>query len=210
MIQILIVDSHPIVRTGLELFLNSKPDFKVIGTLGSGIEIFEFVRRHDVDVIISEIDLPELNGITALRAIKKENKDVNVLMFSHQPEEIYAISTLKAGASGYLNKTASIETIEAAIIKIHSGEISLSEKMDKHFRYEDTRKSRSRLFKKLSTREVEVLKLLSIGRKNKEIAGELDINEKTVSTYKARLFKKLNVTNIVDLIHQAKHHNLAS
>jgi len=208
MIHILIVDSHPIVRKGLELFLNSKTDFKVIGSLGSGIEIFEFVRRHKVDVIISEIDLPELNGITALRAIKKENKSVNVLMFSHQPEEIYAISTIKAGASGYLNKEANVEEIETAIRKISEGEISLSEKMDKHFRYEDTRKSRSRMFKKLSTREIEVLKLLSIGRKNKEIAQELDINEKTVSTYKARLFKKLNVTNIVDLIHQAKHHNL--
>jgi len=208
MIQILIVDSHPIVRTGLELFLNSKPDFKVVGKLSSGIEIFEFVRRHNVDVIISEVDLPELNGITALRAIKKEYQSINVLMFSHQPEEIYAISTLKAGASGYLNKTASVDEIETAIRKIHSGGISLSEKMDKHLRYEDTRKSRSRMFKKLSTREVEVLKLLSIGRKNKEIAQELDINEKTVSTYKARLFKKLNVTNIVDLIHQAKHHNL--
>ncbi|WP_400074743.1 response regulator [Winogradskyella sp. R77965] len=208
MIHILIVDSHPIVRTGLELYLGSKSDFKIVGNLSSGIEIFEFVRRNKVDVIISEIDLPELNGITALRAIKKEYKSINVLMFSHQPEEIYAISTLKAGASGYLNKTASVEEIEAAVRKIHSGGTSLSDKMDKHFRYEDTRKSRSRMFKKLSTREVEVLKLLSIGRKNKEIAQELDINEKTVSTYKARLFKKLNVNNIVDLIHQAKHHNL--
>jgi DNA-binding NarL/FixJ family response regulator len=210
MINILIVDSHPIVRTGLELYFNTKPDLKVVGSLGTGIEIFEFIRRHKVDVIISEVDLPELNGITALRAIKKENKSIHVLMFSNQPEEIYAISTLKAGASGYLNKSASVETIEAAVRKIHSGEISLSEKMNKHLHYEDTRKSRSRLFKKLSTREVEVLKLLSIGRKNKEIAEELDINEKTVSTYKARLFKKLNVTNIVDLIHQAKHHNLTS
>ena len=111
MIHILIVDSHPIVRTGLELFLNSKPDLKVVGSLGSGIEIFEFVKRHNVDVIISEVDLPELNGITALRAIKKENNSVQVLMFSHQPEEIYAISTIKAGASGYLNKTASVEEI---------------------------------------------------------------------------------------------------
>tara|TARA_Y100000815_G_scaffold156216_1_gene141939 strand:- start:77 stop:706 length:630 start_codon:yes stop_codon:yes gene_type:complete len=208
MIQILIVDSHPIVRAGLELYLNSKPDLKVVGSLSSGIEIFDFIRKQKVDVIISEIDLPELNGITALRAIKKENKSINVLMFSHQPEEIYAISTLKAGASGYLNKEASVDMIEEAVRKVHSGEISLSEKMDKHLRYEDTRRSRSRMFKKLSTREVEVLKLLSIGRKNKEIAEELDINEKTVSTYKARLFKKLNVNNIIDLIHQAKHHNL--
>ncbi|WP_299130190.1 response regulator transcription factor [uncultured Winogradskyella sp.] len=210
MIRILVVDNHPIVRKGLELYLNKNVKFKVVGSLSSGIEIFEFVRRHKVDVIISEIDLPELNGITALRAIKKENKSINVLMFSHQPEEIYAISTLKAGASGYLNKDASVEAIEAAIEKIYNGDISLSDKMDKHLHYEDTRKSRSRLFKKLSTREVEVLKLLSIGRKNKEIAEELDINEKTVSTYKARLFKKLNVTNIIDLIHQAKHHNLTA
>ena len=132
MIRILIVDNHPIVRTGLELFLNSKPDLEVVGKLSSGIEIFEFVRRHQVDVIISEIDLPELNGITALRAIKKENKSVNVLMFSHQPEEIYAISTLKAGASGYLNKAADVDAIETAVRKIHGGEVSLSEKMDKH------------------------------------------------------------------------------
>jgi DNA-binding NarL/FixJ family response regulator len=208
MIHILVVDSHPIVRTGLELFLNGKQDFKVVGSLGSGIEIFEFLRGNHVDVIISEIDLPELNGITALRAIKKENKTINVLMFSSQPEEIYAISTLKAGASGYLHKGASIYDLENAVRKIHGGEVSLSEKMEKHLHYEDTRKSRTRLFKKLSTREVEVLKLLSIGRKNKEIAEELDINEKTVSTYKARLFKKLNVTNVVDLIHQARHHNL--
>jgi len=210
MINILIVDSHPIVRTGLDLFLSSKADFNVVGKLNSGIEIFEFIRRNNVDVIISEIDLPELNGITALRAIKKENKDIRVLIFSYQPEEIYAVSTIKAGASGYLTKSANTEDIEMAVREVYGGKISLSEKMDKHLHYEDTRKSPSRLFKKLSTREVEVLKLLSIGRKNKEIASELDINEKTVSTYKSRLFKKLNVNNIVDLIHQAKHHNLTT
>ncbi|MCC1483887.1 response regulator [Winogradskyella immobilis] len=209
MVKILIVDSHPIVRKGLELILDSFPDFKVVGLLNSGIEIFEFVRRNDVDVIISEVDLPELNGITALRAIKKENKHINVLMFSNQPEEIYAISTLKAGASGYLHKSASPDKIIEAINTIQDDKVYLSEKMDKHYKFEDTRKSSTRLFKRLSTREVEVLKLLSIGKKNKEIAKELEINEKTVSTYKARLFKKLNVTNLVDLIHQAKHHDLA-
>ncbi|MDO1502585.1 response regulator [Winogradskyella maritima] len=76
MVQVLVVDSHPIVRKGLELYLNSHPNLKVVGCLNSGIEIFEFVRRNNVDMIVSEIDLPELNGITALRAIKKENKDI--------------------------------------------------------------------------------------------------------------------------------------
>jgi DNA-binding NarL/FixJ family response regulator len=209
MIKVLVVDSHPIVRTGLKLLFETNTGIEVVGTVGSGIEIFEFVRRHPVDVIISEIDLPELNGITALRAIKKEHGDIKVIMFSYQPEEIYAISTIKAGASGYLHKSSSIETIKEAILKVFGGGVYLSEVMSKHLNFNDTKNKKSKLFKKLSTREVEVLKLLSSGKKNKEIAIELDINEKTVSTYKARLFKKLNVTNLVDLIHQAKHNELA-
>jgi len=209
MIKVLVVDYHPIVRTGLKLLFDTNPDIEVVGSVGSGIEIFEYIRRHHVDVIISEIDLPELNGITALRAIKKEHREVKVIMFSYQPEEIYAISTIKAGASGYVHKSASVNTIKDAVLKVHNGEIYLSEAMAKHLNFNDTKNKKSKMFKKLSTREVEVLKLLSSGKKNKEISQELEINEKTVSTYKARLFKKLNVTNLVDLIHQAKHNELA-
>lgn len=205
MIKVLVVDYHPIVREGLKLLFESDPDIEVVGTVGTGIEIFEFIRRYPVDVIISEIDLPELNGITALRAIKKEHEKVKVIMFSYHPEEIYAISTIKAGASAYILKTVDTQTIREAIIKVHNAEIYLSANMEKHLHFNDTRNSKSKLYKRLSTREVEVLKLLSTGKKNKEIALELDINEKTVSTYKARLFKKLNVTNLVDLIHQAEH-----
>ena len=205
MIKVLVVDYHPIVRAGLKLLFETDPDIEVVGNVGTGIEIFEFIRRFPVDVLISEIDLPELNGITALRAIKKEHENLKVIMFSYHPEEIYAITTIKAGASGYLSKTADTKTIKEAILKVYNGGIYLSDKMAKHLNYEDTKNSKSKLYKRLSTREVEVLKLLSSGRKNKEIAQELDINEKTVSTYKARLFKKLNVTNLVDLLHQAKH-----
>lgn len=205
MTKVLVVDHHPIIRTGLKLLYSNDPDIEVVGTIGSGIEIFEFIRRYPVDVIISEIDLPELNGITALRAIKKEHKNLKVIMFSHHPEEIYAISTIKAGASGYLSKSIDTATIKEAIMKVAQGGVYLSEHMAKHLKFDDARNKRSKLYKRLSTREVEVLKLLSSGKKNKEIAQELEINEKTVSTYKARLFKKLNVTNLVDLIHQAEH-----
>ena len=159
MIKVLVVDNHPIVRKGLELVFREHNDIQVVGSVGSGVEIFEFVRRHPVDVIISEIDLPELNGITALRAIKKEHSDINIIMFSYHPEEIYAISTIKAGASGYVSKKESIEVIEKAILQAYKGELYLSEKMAKHLKYDDTKKSRSRIYKRLSTREVEVLKL---------------------------------------------------
>lgn len=209
MLNILLVDNHPIVREGLKSLLSNSSEYNIVGALGSGVEIFDFIRKNEVHLIFSEIDLPELNGITALRAIKKEHKSIKIIMFSHQPEEIYAISTLKAGASGYVSKNASPRDIITAINTVIKGEVYLSEKMDKHYKYTDTAKSRTRLFKRLSTREVEVLKLLSVGKKNKHIAEELNINEKTVSTYKARLFKKLNVDNVIDLVHQARHHDLA-
>lgn len=210
MIKVLVVDGHPIIRKGLQLLFEDSSEIKVVGAVGSGIEIFEFIRRYPIDVIISEIDLPELNGITALRAIKKEHHDLKVVIFSHHPEEIYAISVLKAGASAYISKNVDTSTIKEAILKVYNGGIYLSNNMAKHLTFNDTKKSVSKLYKRLSTREVEVLKLLSSGKKNKEIAQELDINEKTVSTYKARLYKKLNVNNLVDLIHQAKHLELTS
>ncbi len=205
MIKVLIVDYHPIVRTGFKLLFSNDPEIQIVGDIGTGIEIFEFVRRFPVDVIISEIDLPELNGLTALRAIKKEHHNLKVIMFSYHPEEIYAISTVKAGASAYLSKSSTVDVIREAILKVYKGDIYLSKNMAKHLAFDDTKNTTSKIYKRLSTREIEVLKLMSSGKKNKEISEELKINEKTVSTYKARLFKKLNVTNIVDLIHQAKH-----
>lgn len=204
MIKLLVVDHHPIIRKGLELLFITSSNIQVVGTLDDGEAIFEFLNKNKVDIIISEIDLPKLNGITALRRLNKEHPDVRVIMFSAQPEEVYAMNTIKAGASGYLCKTANIVTLKEAIIKVYSGGIYLSNDLAQRLAI-GKRVSRSgNFYKKLSTREIEVLKLISSGRKNKEIAIELAINEKTVSTYKARLMKKLNVSNIVDLINRAK------
>ncbi|WP_026753929.1 response regulator transcription factor [Sediminibacter sp. Hel_I_10] len=208
MIKVLVVDNHPIVTTGFELFFRNHETIQVVGTLSNGVDIFDFVRNNPVNVIISEIELPELNGITALRAIKKEYSHINIIMYSYHPEEIYAISTIKAGASGYISKSENLDFIEKGIVAANKGEVYLSEKMSKHLKYNDARMSKSRIYKRLSAREVEVLKLLSSGKKNKEIAKELDINEKTVSTYKARLYKKLNVNNLIDLVNQGKQIDL--
>ena len=205
MIKVLVADHHPIIRTGLKMLFESSPDIQVIGSVTTGKELFDFVGKTNVDVVLSEIDLPELNGITALRTLKKEYSDVKVIMFSTHPEEIYAVSTIKAGASGYLAKTVSTQTIKDAILKVYNGGIYISNDLAQRLAFDERSNKPSRLYKKLSTREVEVLKLLSSGRRNKEIAKELEINEKTVSTYKARLMKKLNVTNLVDLVNQARH-----
>ncbi|MEO8933959.1 MAG: response regulator transcription factor [Xanthomarina sp.] len=205
MIKLLIVDSHPIIRKGIELLFVASKDIKVVGGVSNGEAIFEFLKQESADVILCEIDLPKLNGITALRRLSKEYPKVKVLMFSSQPEEIYALNTIKAGASGYLTKTANIITIKEAIMKVGQGDTYLSNSLAHKVAFgRQLNKSSQSPYRKLSTREIEVLKLISVGRKNKEIAQELEINEKTVSTYKARLMKKLHVENIVDLINRAK------
>lgn len=205
MIKLLVVDSHPIIRKGIELLFVASKDIKVVGGVSNGEAIFDFLKQEKADVILSEIDLPKLNGITALRRLSKEYPQIKVLMFSSQPEEIYALNTLKAGASGYLSKSANIITIKEAIMKVAEGSNYLSNNLASKVAFgRHVNKSSKSLYKKLSTREIEVLKLISVGRKNKEIALELEINEKTVSTYKARLMKKLHVENIVDLINRAK------
>lgn len=205
MIKVLVVDHHPIVRKGIYSLFEASPEIQIVASVDNGKELFEYVSKNAVDVIISEIDLPGLNGITALRTLKREFSDVKVIIFSAHPEEVYAVSTIKAGASGYLPKSVDTNTIKEAIFKVFNGGIYISNNLAQRLAFDETGNKPSKLYKKLSTREVEVLKLLTSGRKNKEIAQELEINEKTVSTYKARLLKKLNVTNIVDLINQARH-----
>ena len=142
----------------------------------------------------------DTNGITVLRTIKKEYSDVSVIMFSTHPEDIYAISAIKAGASGYLSKTVKTSTIKRAILKVFKGGIYVSKELAETLTFEKNSLGTMNLYKKLSTREVEVLKLISSGKRNNEIASQLNINEKTVSTYKIRLMKKLNVSNLVELI----------
>lgn len=204
MIKLLVVDHHPIIRKGLELLFVTSTNIQVVGLLDDGEAIFDFLRRNHVDMILMELDLPKLNGITALRRLKADYPEIKVLIFSAQPEEVYAISTIKSGAHGYVPKTGNIFTIKEAINKVSEGGIFLNPDLAHSMALGRKVNRTGTNYKKLSTREVEVLKLLSVGKKNKEVAEELDINEKTVSTYKARLMKKLNVTNLVDLINQAK------
>ncbi len=204
MINLLVADSHPIVQKGLRSLFKSSSDIKIVGMVDSTEALFDFVSKNSVDVVLMEMDIPSVNGVTALRRLKKEYPDVKVVMFSGQSEDVYAISTLKAGASGYLSKGVSTDMIGEALVKVGSGGIFISNDLAQRLAFDESTNKPRRLFRRLSTREVEVLKLLAAGRRNKHIAEELNLNEKTVSTYKARLMRKLNVDNMVDLLQQAK------
>lgn len=204
MINLLIADPHPIIRKGLEHLFSTSTNIKIVGSVDNGEAILEFIKNEPVDIILSEIDLPKLNGLTVLRYLKTDYPDIKAVMFSGHPEEVYGLNAIRAGASGYISKSVNIITINDALIKVHEGGIYLSNELTQQLAFGTRVNKNGTFFKKLSTRETEVLKLLAIGRKNKEVSKELNINEKTVSTYKARLMKKLKVTNLVDLVNQAK------
>lgn len=204
MIKLLIADHHPIIRKGLELLFSASSNIQIMGSVDDGEAIVDFIKKVPVDIILTEIDLPKLNGLTLLRVLKNDHPNIKTIIFSGQPEEVYAINAIKAGASGYVSKTVNIITINEAILKVNDGGIYLSDEITKQLNLGKKVNRSGNFYKKLSTREAEVLKLLCVGKKNKEVAKELNINEKTVSTYKARLMKKLKVTNLVDLVAQAK------
>ena len=204
MITILIADSHPIVRLGIKQVLASASGFEVIGAVSSTTELFAALEKVTPDVVMLEMDIPEINGIATLRKIKQDFPSTKVLMYSGQSEDVYALSTIRAGAFGYLSKTASVDYIISAIKKVSEGNMFITNELAQRLAFDEGTQKPRRFFRKLSTREVEVLKLLASGKRNKEVAEGLNLNEKTVSTYKARLMRKLNVDNLVDLLQQAK------
>lgn len=204
MIKVLIADSHPVVRLGIKKVLESSSDIEIIGDVSTTEELFESLKNISPDVIILEMDIPEINGIAALRKLKLEFPDIKTLMFSGQSEDVYALSTIRAGAYGYLSKTADLDYIVSAVKKVSEGNMFITNELAQRLAFDEGTQKPRRFFRKLSSREVEVLKLLASGKRNKEVAEGLNLNEKTVSTYKARLMKKLNVDNLVDLLQQAK------
>lgn len=204
MIKVLIADNHPIIRMGVTKVLQDAKGFEVIEAAATTSELFEKLEKVTPDVVMLEMDIPEINGIATLRKIKKEYPEIKVLMYSGQSEDVYALSTIRAGAFGYLSKASDIDYILSAVKKVSEGNMFITNELAQRLAFDEGTQKPRRFFRKLSTREVEVLKLLASGKRNKDVAIGLNLNEKTVSTYKARLMKKLNVDNMVDLLQQAK------
>ncbi|MGB0455413.1 MAG: response regulator [Flavobacteriaceae bacterium] len=199
MIRVLVADHQPIVNYGIRMLFDSSNDIKIVSTVDTAKQLINYLKKGSVDVVLMSMDLPDMNGITILRKIKKNYNNVRVIIFSAQPENIYASSGIRAGASGFLSKTATTSTIKKAILKVYKGGMYVTNAMAQKLTF-DKNKGETDLYHKLSTREIEVLKLICNGKKNNQIAEELNINPKTVSTYKSRLMTKLNVTNLISLI----------
>ena len=205
MITLTIADHHPIISDGLSYILKDTPH-NIIKVVTDGVDLIPSLEEQVPDLIVMEIDMPNLQGLSAIKELRKLFPGIKIMVLSIHPEEMYALSAIKAGAMGYISKTADSAIVLKALLQVARGGIYLNNSLVEMLSNTDPSKNNSLAYryKKLSTRETEVLNMLSSGKRNKDIAETLDINEKTVSTYKTRLLKKLDASSLAELIQQAR------
>lgn len=204
MIKVCLADNQPVVHFGVKSYFKDHAEISVVGHVGNYNMILDLLKIKPIDVLVLDLELEGLTSLNLVKYIIKEFPNTKVVVFSNLSENIYAPNSMKAGVAGYLHKTAKLETLGNVIVKVNNGAVIFSEAIKKNLALIAKQNKNERLYRKLSNREIEVLRFLSDGKKNNEIAKILDLNEKTISTYKLRLLTKLNVTNLVDLVNKAK------
>lgn len=204
MIKVCLADNQPVVHFGVKSYFKDHAEISVVGHVGNYNMILDLLKIKPIDVLVLDLELEGLTSLNLVKYIIKEFPNTKVIVFSNLSENIYAPNSLKAGVSAYLHKTAKLETLGNVIVKVNNGAVIFSDTIKKNLALIAKQNKNERLYRKLSNREIEVLRFLSDGKKNNEIAKILDLNEKTISTYKLRLLTKLNVTNLVDLVNKAK------
>jgi two-component system, NarL family, response regulator LiaR len=189
-IQILLVDDHSVVRHGLRMFLELDPDIEVIGEASNGEEALEFIRRQKPDVVVMDILMPVMDGITAIQAIRKDHPGVEVIALTSVLEDASVVNAVRAGAIGYLLKDTGAEELRRSIKAAANGQVQLSpEAAARLMREIRTPESPE----KLTERETDVLRLLASGKTNKEIALALHVSETTVKSHVSSILSKLGV-----------------
>lgn len=196
MIRLLLADDHAVVRKGLQLFIGYEENLDLLAEAGDGDELMEMIANNPADILLLDLDMPKMNGLTAIRKIKGIAPDLKIIILTMHPEDIYGATARQMGAAGYIIKDDEPKKLIESINRVFDGEMIFSEKVLK-----GSEKS-NRI--KLSKREIEVLKLLSNGMSNKDISAELEISDKTVSTYKLRLLNKIGAKSVVDLVNFGK------
>jgi len=202
MIKILLVDDHLLVRQGIKKILELEEDFEVVGEAANGVEALEALENNEVDVILLDINMPELNGIETLRKIKEMDEDQKVIMLTFHDEREYLVETINLGANGYILKDAESDSLIKGIRDVNKGgsyvHPSLAGALLKDHKQTESEPKLSKEMedlKRLTRREKEVLSLISQGMNNREIANSLFISEKTVKNHVSNIFKKIHVND---------------
>jgi DNA-binding NarL/FixJ family response regulator len=203
MIRVLIVDDHAIVREGIKRLLESTDDILVVGEAATGEELLARVLEGSFDVALLDIQMPGIGGIEALREIGRIDRQIAVLVFSMHAEEVYAVRALREGAAGYLSKSAPPSRVLEAIRTVASGQRFIAPDVAQALASYIVRDSARPSHEALSQREFEVFRRIAAGRTMTEIASELALSVKTVSTYRTRVLEKLAARSNAELVRYA-------
>jgi len=212
-IKILIADDHAIVRHGLRQSLCREEGLTVVAEAENGRRAVELSAEHNPDLIIMDVSMPDMNGIEASLKILKINPGIRIIALSMHPEKQYVLAMMKSGVRGYLVKTNLFEELLTAIRTVMDGNIFLSPEITEHIVnsvIQPGAKKDVPVFYTLSSREREILQLISEGRTHSEIAERLFISKKTVDSHKLNIMKKLNLDSIPALTKFAVKHGITS
>lgn len=209
-IQVAVADDHPVVRKGVGAILGQSPHLEVCAEYVSAKELMDGLAGRCWDVLVLDINLKDGNGVELTQQITALHPDACILILSIYPEEQYAMRALKAGAMGYLNKDSIPDKLIDAVRRIGSGRRFISDELAELLAHQALTGGGSQApHHRLTDRELQVLCLLAGGKGNQEIASHMHISPKTVSTYRARLLDKLQLSNTAELIGYALTHNLS-
>ena len=208
MIRVLVADDHAVVRRGVVQILAESPHIVVAGEASCGSEVLRAVRENDYDIVLLDIAMPGGSGLEVLKELQSLKPDVQVLILSMYPEKQYALRALKAGAAGYLTKDSAPDELIEAIERISQGNKYITRSLAQEMASELGGRAGKELHEALSDREYQVMRLLAAGKSVSEIATQLSLSVKTVSTYRTRILEKLDLKTTAEIMHYALERGL--
>ena len=208
MIRVVIADDHTIVRDGLKQLLLGAGGFDVVGEAQDGHEVLRHVRETDFDVLLLDVSMPGKSGLELIKQVKSERPRLRVLVLSMHQEHQYAVRAIRSGASGYMTKESATTQLVSALRKVASGGAYITAEVAEQLALGAMPGSEGPPHASLSDREFQVFRLLASGVAVSDIAHQLNLSVKTISTHKARLMQKLGTTNPAELVRYALRHRL--
>ncbi|MBX9611039.1 MAG: response regulator transcription factor [Burkholderiales bacterium] len=210
MIRIILLDDHALIRRGLRETLSEETDFRIVGEASDYGELRELLRTVECDVLLLDMNLPGRSGLDVLKVLADEGSPIRSLVVSMYPEDQYALRALKAGALGYVNKSAETNTLLQAVRTVAMGRKFITPEIASALVETLTAPTDSKPHERLSDREYQTMILIASGYKLSEIAEKLTLSPKTVSVYRARLLEKMTLSNNAELTHYALKNDLLS
>jgi DNA-binding NarL/FixJ family response regulator len=208
MTRVLIADDHALVRDGLRHILKGASGFEVVGEANDGVSTIALIRSNAADVLVLDLSMPGRNGVELIKQIKEEKPALRILVLTMHAEQQYAVRAFKAGASGYLTKESASAELVTAVSKVASGGVYVSLAMAERFAQSLNEPADTLPHQRLSDREFDVFRRLAAGQTLTEIATELCVSSKTVSTYKTRILEKMQMPHEAALVRYALRHKL--